>query len=85
MAVGHALQVVVVWVLRHAAIEEGPGEVIHRVLLVLHRLGHYLSIEVVMQEVVQVGLDEGGEGREGRGGEGRGGEGREGRGGEGGC
>ena len=50
------LEVVVVWVLRHSAVEEGPGEIVHCVLLVLYRLGHYLCTEVVMQAVVQVAL-----------------------------
>ena len=81
---GHALQVVVVRVLCHATVEEGPGEVVHSILLVLHRLGDYLGVEVVVEEVVQVGLERrgeerGGEGkRERRGGEERGGEGKRG-------
>ena len=50
------LEVVVVRVLCHPAIEEGPGEVVHCILLVLYCLGYYLCTEVVMQEVVQVGL-----------------------------
>ena len=54
--VTQTLQVVEVWVLGHAAVEEGPGEVVHCVLLVLHRLGHHLRVEVVVHEVVQVRL-----------------------------
>lgn len=50
------LQVVVVGVLGHAAVEERPGQVVHGVLLVLHSLGDDLSIEVVMEAVVQVRL-----------------------------
>lgn len=50
------LQVVVIGVLRHAAVQEGPGEVIHSILLVLNGLRDYLSIEVVMHAVVQVRL-----------------------------
>ena len=45
---GDALQVVVVGVLCHATVEEGPGEVVNGVLLVLDSLGHCLSIEVVV-------------------------------------
>lgn len=50
------LQVVVVGVLGHAAVEECPRQVVHSVLLVLHCLGDNLSIEVVMEAVVQVRL-----------------------------
>lgn len=50
------LQVVVVWVLGHTAVEECPCQVVHGVLLVLHSLGDDLSIEVVVEAVVQVGL-----------------------------
>ena len=49
-----ALQVVVVWVLCHAAIDEGPGEVVDRILLVLNGLGHHLSVEMVVKKLVQV-------------------------------
>ncbi len=50
------LEVVVVWVLRHAAVDEGPREVVHSVLLVLNGPGHHLSVEVVVQKLVQVRL-----------------------------
>ena len=50
------LQVVVVGVLRHAAVQEGPGEVVHSILLVLDGLGDDLGIEVVVHTVVQVRL-----------------------------
>ena len=50
------LQVVVVGVLRHATIEEGPSQVIYCILLVFNRLGNNFSTEVVMYEVIQVGL-----------------------------
>lgn len=50
------LQVVVIGVLGHAAVQEGPGEVVHSVLLVLNGLGDDLGIEVVMHAVVQVRL-----------------------------
>ena len=50
------LQVVVVWVLCHPSVDEGPCEIVHRILLVLYGLGHYLSVEVIMKEVVQMGL-----------------------------
>lgn len=50
------LQVVVIGVLRHAAVQEGPGEVVHSILLVLNGLGDDLGIEVVMHTVVQVRL-----------------------------
>ena len=50
------LQVVVVWVLRHTAVEERPCQVVHSVLLVLHCLGDNLSVEVVMETVIQVRL-----------------------------
>lgn len=47
---------VVIGVLRHAAVQEGPGEVVHSILLVLNGLGDGLGIEVVMHTVVQVRL-----------------------------
>lgn len=50
------LQVVVVGVLGHTAVEECPSQVVHSVLLVLHSLGHNLGIEVVMEAVVQMRL-----------------------------
>lgn len=50
------LQVVVIGVLCHAAVQKGPGEVVHSVLLVLNGLGDDLSIEVVMHTVVQMRL-----------------------------
>ena len=71
------MQVVVVGVKSHSSVEKGPGEVVNGILLVLNCLGHYFCIEVVMEEVVQVGLGEEGEG-EGEGREGKGGRGREG-------
>ena len=46
------LQIVVVGIECHSAVEEGPGKVVDSILLVLNRLGHYLRIEVVMKEVV---------------------------------
>ena len=52
----HTLEVVEVGVLCHSAVEERPGEVVNCVLLVLHRLGHHLRVEMVMQEVVQIRL-----------------------------
>lgn len=55
------LEVVVVRVLCHSPIDEGPCEVVHSVLLVLDSLGHHLSIEVIMEEVIQMRLVCGGE------------------------
>ena len=48
------LQVVVVGVLGHPAVQEGPGQVVHGVLLVLDGLGDDLGVEVVVHAVVQV-------------------------------
>ena len=53
------LQVVVVWVLGHPAVEECPGEVVDGVLLVLDGLRHDLGIEVIVEEVVKMGLSKG--------------------------
>ncbi len=50
------LQVVVVGVLGHTAVEECPRQVVHGVLLVLHSLGDDLGVEVVVEAVVQVRL-----------------------------
>lgn len=48
------LQIVVVGILGHAAVQKGPCQVVHSILFVLHRLGDDLSIEMVMKAVVQV-------------------------------
>ena len=53
------LQVVVVGVECHSPVEEGPGKVVNSILLVLNCLGHHLRIEVIVEEVIQVGLGEG--------------------------
>ena len=50
------LQIVVVGVLCHAAVQKSPGEVVHSILFILNGLGDNLSIEVVMHAVVQVRL-----------------------------
>src|SRR4029434_5025200 len=51
-----SMQIVVVGVLRHAPVEEGPGQVVDGVLLVLDGLGDDLCVEVVMETVVQMRL-----------------------------
>ena len=56
MSVGDALHVVVVGVLSHSAVEEGPGEIVHGILLVLDGLGHDLGVEMIMQTVVKMAL-----------------------------
>ena len=56
------MQVVIVGVKSHSSVEKGPGEVVNGILLVLNCLGHHFCIEMVMEEVVQVGLGEEGEG-----------------------
>ena len=50
------LKIVEVWVLGHPTVDEGPGEVVHSILLVLNRLCHHLRIEVVVQKVIQMRL-----------------------------
>ena len=42
------LQVVVVGVLSHPPVDEGPGEIVHSVLFVLNGFGYNLCIEVVV-------------------------------------
>lgn len=51
------LQIVVVWVLGHAAVQKRPCQVVHGILFVLHCLGDNLSVEMVVKTVVQVRLD----------------------------
>lgn len=51
-----ALKVVVVRVLSHAPVEEGPCEVVDSILLVFDGSSHHLSTKVVVKEVVKVGL-----------------------------
>lgn len=46
------MQVVVVGVLGHTAVEECPRQIVHGVLLVLHGLGDNLSVEMVVEAVV---------------------------------
>ena len=46
------LQVIVVWVLSKASVEEGPSEVVHSILLAGDGFIHNLSHHVIMQEVV---------------------------------
>ena len=58
MCVCLTLQVVVVGVLCHPAVEECPGQVIYSVLFVLNRLRHNLSVEVVVHAVVKMGLQD---------------------------
>lgn len=48
------LKIIVVGVLGHSAVQEGPGKIVYGILLVLHCLGDYLSIEVVMKTVIQM-------------------------------
>lgn len=50
------MQVVVVGVLGHTAVEEGPRQVVHGILLVLHGLCDNLCVEVVVEAVIQVRL-----------------------------
>lgn len=65
LAVLLTLQVVVVGVLCHATVEEGPREVVHCILLVLNGLGDHFSIEVVVKKMIEVGLRERGKERQG--------------------
>ena len=57
MSVGNALQVVVVGVLRHTPVQEGPSQVIHSILLVLNRFCDNFGVKMVVQTVVQMALD----------------------------
>ena len=57
VAVRRALQVVVVGVLSQPPIQEGPSQVVDSVLLVLHRLGHHLRVEVVRERPQELRLD----------------------------
>lgn len=51
------MEVVVVGVLQDPAEEEGPGEVIHSVLLVLHCASADLSHKMVVKRMVKVTLN----------------------------
>lgn len=51
------LQVIIVGVLSHPAVQEGPSKVVHSILLVLNGLGDNLSIEVIVHAVVQMRLN----------------------------
>ncbi len=51
------MKVVIVWILGHASVDEGPGEIVDGILLVLDGFGDDLGVEVVVQVVVQMGLD----------------------------
>ena len=54
---GHTLEVVVVGILSHPAVEEGPGEIVDSILLVLDGLGDDLCVKVIVQAMIQVALD----------------------------
>ena len=56
MSVCDTLQVVVIRILCHSPVDECPGEVVHRVLLVLYSLSHDFGVEVIVQKVVQMRL-----------------------------
>ena len=49
MSVCDTLQVVVIRILCHSPVDKCPGEVVHRVLLVLYSLGHDFGVKVVVQ------------------------------------
>lgn len=51
------LQVVIVWILGEAAIEEGPSEVVYCVLCVLNGTGDDLGVKMVLQQVVKLRFD----------------------------
>lgn len=53
---GLTLQVVVVGVLGHTAVKECPCQVVDSILLVLYCLGDDLSIEMVVETMIQVRL-----------------------------
>ena len=50
------LHVVVVGVLGHPPVEEGPCEIVHGVLFVLNGLCHNLGVEMVMKTMVEMTL-----------------------------
>jgi len=50
------LEIVVVGVLSHASIEEGPCQVVDGILLVLDGSRHNLGVEMVMKTVIQMRL-----------------------------
>ena len=52
VAMRDALQVVVVGVLCHPAIEERPCQVVYSILLVFNGLGHNFRIKMIMQKMV---------------------------------
>ena len=56
MSVGDALQVLVIWVLCHPAVDECTREIIHGILLILDSLSDNLRIKMVAQAVVQMAL-----------------------------
>lgn len=50
------LKIVVIRVLCHPSVDECPCKVVDCILFVLDCLGHYLGVEVIVKEVVQVRL-----------------------------
>jgi len=50
------LQVVIVWILRHASVEKRPREVVDCVLLVFDGPRHNLGVEVIVQTVIKMRL-----------------------------
>lgn len=53
----HALQIVIIWVLRQSSVNECPRQVIHCVLLVLDCLCDNFSVEVIVHAMIQMTLD----------------------------
>lgn len=50
------LEIVVVWVVGHAPVEERPRQVINRILFVLNGFRNNFRIKMVMQAVIQMGF-----------------------------
>jgi hypothetical protein len=53
----HALQIVIIRILRQSSVHKRPRQVIHRILLVLNCLRDNLSVEVIVHAMIQVTLD----------------------------
>jgi hypothetical protein len=52
--VGGSLEAVIIGVLGHAAVKEGPGQEINGILLVSDGLGDNLGVKVIMEEEIKV-------------------------------
>ena len=53
----HCLHVVIIWILSHPPVKEGPSEVVNSVLFIFNGFGDNLCVEMIMETVIKMTLD----------------------------